>query len=260
MAQPITIKSLQQKKQNGEKFTVLTAYDASTARLCEAAGVDMLLVGDSLGMVIQGYETTVPVTMDDIIYHAKAVARGSQRILKMLDMPFMSFSDHRQAIKNAARLMQAGYAEIIKLEYSGHQAELIHELSYNGVPVCAHLGLTPQTVHKLGGYKMLGKEASEAAAILNAAEQLEAAGADLLLLECVPASLGKKVSEAVAIPVIGIGAGPDTDAQVLVVNDILGMSAHTPRFAKNFLAETNSIQAAIENYVNAVKSGEFPPR
>lgn len=260
MAQPITIKSLQQKKQNGEKFTVLTAYDASTARLCEAAGVDMLLVGDSLGMVIQGYETTVPVTMDDIIYHAKAVARGSQRILKMLDMPFMSFSDHRQAIKNAARLMQAGYAEIIKLEYSGHQAELIHELSYNGVPVCAHLGLTPQTVHKLGGYKMLGKEASEAAAILNAAEQLEAAGADLLLLECVPASLGKKVSEAVAIPVIGIGAGPDTDAQVLVVNDILGMSAHTPRFAKNFLAETNSIQTAIENYVNAVKSGEFPPR
>lgn len=154
--------------------------------------------------------------------------------------------------------MQEGHAEIIKLEYSGHQNELIHELSYNGVPVCAHLGLTPQTVHKLGGYKIHGKEAKEAEAILNAAEQLEIAGADMLLLECVPPELAKKVTDSVKIPVIGIGAGRDVDAQVLVVNDILGISPHVPRFAKNFLATTNSVQTAIENYVNAVKSGEFP--
>lgn len=258
MAQPITIKSLQQKKQQGEKFVVLTAYDASMARVCEEAGVDVILVGDSLGMVVQGHATTVPVSMDDIIYHAKTVARATNHVVKMLDMPFMSFSDRKQAISNAARLMQEGLAEVIKLEYSGHQNELIHELSYNGVPVCAHLGLTPQTVHKLGGYRMLGKDAAEAESILKSATTLEQAGADLLLLECVPASLAKQVTESVNIPVIGIGAGPDVDAQVLVINDILGISAHIPRFAKNFLAETNSIQSAVENYVKAVKLGTFP--
>ncbi len=258
MPQPHTIKSLQQKKQHGEKFTVLTAYDAAIARICEAAGVDVILVGDSLGMTVQGHETTVPVTMDDIIYHAKAVARGARHTLKMLDMPFMSFSDRSQAINNAARLMQEGYAEVIKLEYSGHQQDLIYELSYNGVPVCAHLGLTPQTVHKLGGYRTLGKTDKEADAILRSATQLESAGADLLLLECVPEALAKQVTESVSIPVIGIGAGRHVDAQVLVINDVLGMTESMPRFAKNFLAETNSIQQAIKNYVEAVKSGDFP--
>ncbi len=173
MSQPITVKLLKDKKQKGEKFTVLTAYDATLASLCEKAGVDVILVGDSLGMVIQGHETTVPVTMDDVIYHAKAVARGTKNVVKMLDMPFMSFAYPTQAIDNAARLMQEGYAEVIKLESGAHQEQLIRDLSINGVPVCAHLGLTPQTIHKLGSYGKRGKDSQEAQQILLDAEQLE---------------------------------------------------------------------------------------
>lgn len=258
MSQPITVKLLKDKKKKGEKFTVLTAYDATLARLCELAGVDVILVGDSLGMVVQGHETTVPVTMDDIIYHAKAVARATQNVVKMLDMPFMSFAYPTQAIDNAARLMQEGYAEVIKLESGAHQAELITELSRNGVPVCAHLGLTPQTIHKLGSYRKRGKSPEEANQILFDAQRLEQSGADLILLECVPAELAKQVTEAVSVPVIGIGAGRDVDAQVLVIYDILGASGYIPSFAKNFLAENGSIEGAIQSYVASVKAGTFP--
>lgn len=258
MSQPITVKLLKDKKQKGEKFTVLTAYDSTMASLCEKAGVDVILVGDSLGMVVQGHDTTVPVTMDDIVYHAKAIARSTNRVVKMLDMPFMSFAYPTQAIDNAARLMQEGYAEVIKLESGAHQAQLIHDLSLNGVPVCAHLGLTPQTIHKLGSYGKRGKDSKEANQIISDAEHLEKAGADLILLECVPAELAKKVTQTVSVPVIGIGAGRDVDAQVLVIYDILGASGYIPSFAKNFLAETNSIEAAIRLYVESVKKGTFP--
>lgn len=258
MSKPITVKLLQEKKARGEKFTVLTAYDATMARLCEQAGVDVILVGDSLGMVIQGQTTTVPVTMDDIVYHAKCVARATNRVVKMLDMPFMSFAYPTQAIDNAARLMQEGYAEVIKLESGAHQADLITELSRNGVPVCAHLGLTPQTIHKLGSYGKRGKNDAEAQQILDDAKRLEQAGADLILLECVPAELAKTITASVAVPVIGIGAGRDVDAQVLVIYDILGASGYIPSFAKNFLAQSDGIEDAIRAYVKAVKDGTFP--
>lgn len=260
MGLPITIKQLKEKKRNGEKFSMLTAYDATQAQLCEKAGVDTILVGDSLGMVVQGHDTTVPVTVNDMVYHAKAVARGAPNTVKMVDMPFMSFAYPAQAIDNAARLMQEGHAEIIKIESTIHQAELITELSRNGVPVCAHLGLTPQTIHKLGSYGKRGKNDDEAAQILNDAKELEQAGADMILLECVPADLAKKVTEAVAVPVIGIGAGKDVDAQVLVFYDVLGMSGYIPSFAKNFLAENQSIDAALKQFADDVRAGVFPEK
>ena len=258
MSKPITVKQLKEKKQKGEKFSVLTAYDATMAQICERAGVDMVLVGDSLGMVIQGHNTTVPVTMDDIIYHAKCVARATHNVVKMLDMPFMSFAYTTQAIDNAARLMQEGLAEVIKLESGAHQANLISELSKNGVPVCAHLGLTPQSIHKLGGYGKRGNSCEEEKQIISDAQRLEQSGADLILLECVPAELAKTVTQTVSVPVIGIGAGRDVDAQVLVIYDILGASGYIPSFAKNFLAESDSIEGAIRLYVESVKNGSFP--
>lgn len=258
MSQPITVKLLKDKKQKGEKFTVLTAYDSTMASLCEKAGVDVILVGDSLGMVVQGQQTTVPVTMDDVVYHAKCVARATTNVVKMLDMPFMSFAYPTQAIDNAARLMQEGMAEVIKLESGAHQTNLIAELSRNGVPVCAHLGLTPQTIHKLGSYGKRGKDSKEAEQIVSDAQRLEQSGADLILLECVPAELAKRVTETVEVPVIGIGAGRDVDAQVLVIYDILGASGYIPSFAKNFLAESDSIEGAIRLYVESVKDGRFP--
>lgn len=258
MGLPITIKKLKKMKQDGEKFTMLTAYDATQAMLCEKAGVDTILVGDSLGMVVQGHDTTVPVTVDDMVYHAKAVAKGAPNTVKMVDMPFMSFAYPMQAIDNAARLMQEGHAEIIKIESTIHQAELITELSRHGVPVCAHLGLTPQTIHKLGSYGKRGKNADEAQQILADAKELEQAGADMILLECVPAELAKQVTESVRVPVIGIGAGKDVDAQVLVIYDILGMSGYIPSFAKNFLADSDSIEGAMRQFVTDVKLGVFP--
>ncbi len=258
MGQPITIKHLKDKKAKGEKFAMLTAYDATLAGICEAAGVDVILVGDSLGMVVQGHATTVPVKVDDMIYHSQAVAKGAPNTVKMVDMPFMSFAYPTQAIDNATRLMQDGLAEIIKIESTVHQAELITELSRNGVPVCAHLGLTPQTIHKLGSYGKRGKDAAEAQQILNDAQALEQAGADMILLECVPAKLAKQVTASVAVPVIGIGAGADVDAQVLVIYDILGMSGYIPSFAKNFLAENDSVVGAVQQFVADVKSGAFP--
>ncbi len=256
---PITMKTLRRLKEQGEKFAMLTAYDATFARLLDAAGVEVILVGDSLGMVVQGHDTTVPVTVDAMVYHAQAVARASQYALRLIDLPFMSYADVPMALATAARVMQEGLGQGVKLEGDGDLVPIVRALSQQGVPVCAHLGLRPQTVLKLGGYGMQGKDAVSAAAMFDAARALEAAGSDLLLLENVPDDLATRITQAVQIPVIGIGAGKGCDAQVLVVYDLLGLSGYLPPFAQNFLAGRDSVLAAVQAYVAAVKSGEFPP-
>ncbi|MDS4029387.1 MAG: 3-methyl-2-oxobutanoate hydroxymethyltransferase [Candidatus Contendobacter sp.] len=256
---PITIKTLAKMKRDREKFAVLTAYDASFAALLEAAGVEVILVGDSLGMVVQGQRTTVPVTMEDMIYHTRLVARGCRTALLMADMPFASYATVEQAVYNAARLMSEGGAQMVKLEGGDWLVETVRQLSRNGIPVCAHLGLLPQSVHKLGGYKVQGREEAAARQIIDEALALQDAGADVALVECIPAELGARLTEALDIPLIGIGAGPHCDAQVLVSYDMLGItSGRRPKFSKNFLTGRDSLQAAVAAYVAAVKSGEFP--
>lgn len=255
----ITLTTLATMKGIREKFAVLTAYDASFATLMETAGVEVLLVGDSLGMVVQGHHTTLPVSMDQMIYHTGMVARACQSALLMADMPFASYGTPEQALRNAARLMQEGGAQMVKIEGGGHLAETVRFLSRNGVPVCAHLGLGPQSVHKLGGYKVQGREAAAAKQLLDDALDLQEAGADLILVECIPAALGAKLAEALRVPVIGIGAGPHCDAQVLVCYDMLGITpGRRPKFSKNFLAGQDGVQSAFAAYVQAVKSGTFP--
>jgi len=255
----VTIPALQKYKQQGEKFTVLTAYDASFAAVLDLAGIDVILVGDSLGMVIQGHSTTIPVTMDDMVYHTACVSRVCQHSLVMGDMPFMSYVNPDMAVENARRLIQDGGAKMVKLEGGEQQIGIVKAIAEQGVPVCAHLGLRPQSVYKMGGFKVQGRDAESAAQMLKDALALEAAGADLLLLECVPASLGKQITDKISIPVIGIGAGVDTDAQVLVLQDVLGITyGKVPRFSENFMQGEVSIQSAIQKYVQAVKSKEFP--
>lgn len=256
---PVTLNTLREMKRKGEKFVCLTAYDASFAALLEDAGVDVVLVGDSLGMVIQGRDTTLPVTMEDMIYHARNVARGCLRMLRMVDMPFMSYATPAQALDNAARLMREGAAQIVKLEGGAIQAEVVRHLSERGIPVCAHLGLQPQSVHKLGGYRVQGRDPGAARALLQDAHTLQTAGADVLLLECVPAALAREITQSLEIPVIGIGAGPDCDAQVLVLYDMLGVTpGKRPKFSRNFMAGQDSVPAAIAAYVQAVRAGAFP--
>ncbi len=256
---PITVTTLAKMKSAKEKFAVLTAYDASFAALLDAAGVEVILVGDSLGMVIQGQRTTIPVTLDDMIYHTRAVARGCGAALLMADMPFASYTTPDQAVWSAARLMQDGGAHIVKLEGGGWLADAVRQLSRNGIPVCAHLGLLPQSVHKLGGYKVQGREDSAARQMIDEALALQDAGADVALVECIPAELAARLTEALAIPLIGIGAGAGCDAQVLVSYDMLGITpGRRPKFSKNFLTGCDSLQAAVTAYVCAVKSGEFP--
>ena len=256
---PITITTLAKMKRDREKFAVLTAYDASFAAMMEAAGVEVLLVGDSLGMVVQGQRTTVPVTMEDMIYHTRLVARGCQTALLMADMPFASYATVEQGVRNAARLMGEGGARMVKLEGGGWLVETVRQLSRNGIPVCAHLGLLPQSVHKLGGYRVQGREEASARQIIDEALALQEAGADVALAECIPAELAARLTEALDIPLIGIGAGAGCDAQVLVSYDMLGITpGRRPRFSKNFLTGHDSLQAAVEAYVRAVKSGEFP--
>ncbi len=262
-AKSITVSSLRKMKQQGEKIAMLTAYDASFAAVLEQAGVDIVLVGDTLGMVIQGHDTTVPVTMDHMIYHTRIVADACQHALVVGDMPFMSFPDPVRALDSATRLMQEGGARMVKLEGGGHVIEVVANLSKHGIPVCAHLGLQPQAVHKLGGYRVQGRDQQSAEAILQDAKAMQDAGADIVLLECVPSELAKKVTDSLTIPTIGIGAGRDCDGQVLVLYDLLGISlGHRPRFSKDFLAELSaddiSIQAAVRAYVDAVKQGRFP--
>jgi len=246
-------------KDAGEKVACLTAYDASFAAILDAAGVEVLLVGDSLGMVLHGQDTTLAVTMDDMIYHARLVARGRKRALLMVDLPFMSFATPERALENAARLMREGSAHMVKLEGGVAQVEIVQELSRRGIPVCAHLGLRPQSVHKVGGYRVHGREKADAEAMLDDARSLERAGADVLLLECVPSALAGQIARTVDVPVIGIGAGPDCDGQILVVYDMLGITpGKRLRFSKDFLSDAASIHAAVRTYVSAVKKGDFP--
>ncbi|WP_438971356.1 3-methyl-2-oxobutanoate hydroxymethyltransferase [Methylophaga sp.] len=242
-----------------EKIAVLTAYDASFSHALEQAGIDVILVGDSLGMVVQGQESTVPVTVDNMIYHTANVVRGSEKAFIVADMPFMSYANSDQAIANAARLMAEGGAQMIKLEGGAIIADTVEQLSARGIPVCAHLGLLPQSVHRLGGYIVQGRESEAAEELLADAVQLQQAGADMLVLECVPAELAARVTQELTIPVIGIGAGKDCDGQVLVLYDMIGLTpGKRPRFTHDFLADTGAIQAAIAKYVQDVKSGAFP--
>ncbi len=254
-----TVRKLKDMKARGEKIACLTAYDVSFAQVLDQNGVDVVLVGDSLGMVIQGEDTTLPVTMDDMVYHGRAVARGLQQALLILDMPFMSDASVEQAVANAGRFMKQAGANMVKLEGGADQQELVATLTRLGIPVCAHLGLQPQRVHKLGGYRVQGREKGVADTMLHDARVLEQAGADMLLLECVPAELAKQITQQAGIPVIGIGAGVDCDGQILVLYDILGISAgKIPRFSKNFIAEAGDIAAAVRLYVEQVKAATFP--
>ena len=256
---PVTLTTLLQMKQHGEKIACLTAYDASFAALVDAAGVDVVLVGDSLGMVIQGHDTTVTVTMDQMVYHCAAVARGLQRAFLMADLPFMSYASPELALANSVRLMQEGGARMLKLESGQGQTDIVAHLAKHDIAVCAHLGLKPQSVHKTGGFRVQGRDEKAAQSMLEDALALEGAGADVILLECVPAALGRSITEAVKVPVSGIGAGAGTDGQILVLYDVLDLTpGRKPRFARNFMAGNSSPQAALGAYVQAVRSGEYP--
>jgi 3-methyl-2-oxobutanoate hydroxymethyltransferase len=255
----LTISNLARMKAAGEKIAVLTAYDASFARLAEVAGVEVLLVGDSLGMVVQGHESTLPVTVGEMVYHTAAVARVRERAVLVADMPFMSYGSPAEALANAGRLMKEGGAHMVKLEGGAAQLDTVRHLTRHAVPVCAHLGLLPQSVYQLGGYRVQGRDAEGARQIREDALALQAAGAQLLVLECVPAELAAEVTASLGIPVIGIGAGPDTDGQVLVIYDVLGLSgSRAPSFVRNFLDGEASVGDALGAYVRAVKDGRFP--
>ena len=256
---PVNVASLAEMKANGEPIACLTAYDASFARIVDEAGTDLVLVGDSLGMVIQGHDTTVPVTVEDIIYHSRSVARGLRRAFLVADMPFMSYSNAPQALENAVRLMQLGGAMMVKLEGGAGQVSIVEHLAAHDIPVCAHLGLKPQSVHKIGGFKVQGREAEQARQMLDDARALEQAGADIVLLECVPNELGAAIRDAVQVPVIGIGAGPSVDGQILVLYDILGITGgRLPRFVKNFAEDVGSVPEACAAFVAAVKDRDYP--
>ena len=255
----ITTAALMQMKREGRKITCLTSYDASFTYWLEQAGVDVLLVGDSLGMVIQGQESTLPVHVDDMVYHTRNVARARQHSLLVADMPFMSYSSTEQALETAGRLMKEGGAHMVKLEGGATQLATVQRLSDHGIPVCAHLGLLPQSVHKLGGYRVQGRDSESAAIMKEDALALQNAGAKLLVLECVPSQLAGQICAELDIPVIGIGAGPECDGQVLVIYDMLGISpGKMPRFVRNFMQGAGSVQQAVANYVEAVRSGSFP--
>ncbi len=255
----VRLPHLSAMKEEGRKIVMLTAYDASFAAQVAAADVDVILVGDSLGNVIQGHASTLPVTLDDMVYHSAAVARGRGHCLLVADLPFMADRSPAHALDAAARLMGEGGAAMVKLEGAGPICDVIAALHARRLPVCAHLGLTPQTVHALGGFRVQGRGDSAADKLLADAQAVEQAGADLLVLECVPASLGARISQTLAIPVIGIGAGVDCDGQVLVLYDLLGIGrGKAPRFSKNFLAGHDSIHRAIAAYVADVRAGAFP--
>ncbi|MBZ9540067.1 3-methyl-2-oxobutanoate hydroxymethyltransferase [Modicisalibacter tunisiensis] len=254
----VTVSTLQAAKRAGEPFSCLTAYDASFAEAASRAGIEVLLVGDSLGMVLQGHASTLPVTLDDIAYHTRCVARTKGASLLMADLPFMSNASTERLLQDAGALMRAG-AEMVKIEGEAWMADGIRELTRRGVPVCAHLGLTPQMVHQFGGFKIQGREADRAEQLIADARTLVEAGASVILVECVPASLGRAMQAALEVPVIGIGAGAGTDGQILVMHDVIGVSSgYIPRFSKNFLAESGSIQGAFRAYHDAVKARRFP--
>jgi 3-methyl-2-oxobutanoate hydroxymethyltransferase len=255
----ITLAALHKMTQDGDRITMLTCYDASFAALLDAAGVDTLLIGDSLGMVLQGHDSTLPVTMRDVAYHTACVARGSKRAFVIADMPFGSFQvSAGHTFENAARLMAAG-AQMVKLEGGEVMAETIAFLTKRGVPVCGHLGLTPQSVHQLGGYRLQGKTESQAERLISEAKLIEDAGAGMIVLELIPAALARAVTQQLRIPTIGIGAGADCAGQVLVLHDMLDIyPGKKAKFVKNFLRDGGSIQGAIAAYVKEVKAGKYP--
>ncbi len=244
----------------GDKITMLTSYDASFSKVLDAAGIDMILVGDSLGTVVQGHESTVPVTVDDMIYHCRHVLRGSQRAFVVIDMPFMSYATPQQAAQNAARLMTSGGAQMVKLEGGGAvMEETVRELTERGIPVCGHLGLLPQSEHRLSGYQSQQWSDQDVKQLLEEAKGLQQAGAEMVVLACVPATVGAQITAALTIPVIGFGAGRACDGQVLILYDMLGISAgKTQQFNHNFLADTGDISSAVEKYIRDVKSCDFP--
>ncbi len=255
----VTVPGLAAMKARGEKIVVLTAYDALFARTLDEAGVDVVLVGDSLGMVIQGHGSTLPVNLDDMVYHSRCVARGVARALLVADLPFMSYPTPEKAADSAARLIREGGASMVKLEGGRSRIDTVRFLAEQGIPVCGHLGLLPQSVHRLGGYPVQARESQAAQTLLEDALLLQEAGMGLLVLECVPATLGEEVSRALDIPVIGIGAGPGCDGQVLVLHDMLGLGfGKRPRFVKDFLAEAPDIISAVRAYAAAVREGTFP--
>ena len=250
---------LQAMAESHQKIAALTCYDATFAAVLDNAGVDVLLIGDSLGNVLQGHTTTLAVTLSDMIYHTRCVARGASNAFIIADMPFGSYQKSpEQAFENAAALIAAG-AQMVKIEGGQLMAATVSFLTQRGIPVCAHIGLTPQSVHQLGGYKLQGNTDKAAKQLLDDAKALEKSGAGMIVLELIPAKLAKKITLALTIPTIGIGAGPDCAGQVLVLHDMLGLSrGKKPRFVKDFMVNTNSIQEAITQYVSAVKTGQFP--
>lgn len=253
----VTISTLAAIKAAGEKFAMITAYDATFARLVSEAGSETILVGDSLGMVLQGHDTTIPVTIDDMAYHTACVARARPHSLIVADMPFMTYQTPEDAMINGGKLMQAG-AQMVKLEGGVWLSDTISHLVERGIPVCAHLGLTPQSVNVFGGYRVQGRTPKEAKSILADAVEIQDAGASVVLLECVPAHLATDITNKLDIPVIGIGAGAGTDGQVLVLHDMLGLSTHTPKFVQNFMTGQTTVQDALAAFVQAVKDGEYP--
>ncbi len=256
---PVTVSTLQQMKADGEKIASITCYDASFAALVDEADADLVLVGDSLGMVIQGHDTTVPVTLENIIYHCRAVAMGLSRPFLMADMPFMTYTSREKALDNAMRLMQDGGAKMVKLEGGAGQVGIVEFLASHDIAVCAHLGLRPQSVHKTGGFRVQGRDEAVADQMRRDAKALQDAGADIVLLECIPNQLGKEITAELHVPVIGIGAGPDTDGQILVLYDVLDITpGRKPRFVQNFMVGQQSPLAGIKAYVQAVKSRAYP--
>ena len=256
---PVNVSTLQQMKEKGEKIAAITCYDASYGALVDAAGLDVVLVGDSLGMVIQGHDTTVPVTLEHVIYHCRAVCKGLVRPFLMADMPFMTYTSKEQALQNAVRLMQEGGAKMVKLEGGAGQAGIVEFLAGHDIAVCAHLGLRPQSVHKTGGFRVQGREEAAAGKMKRDAKLLQDAGADIVLLECIPTALGKEITEELHVPVIGIGAGPHTDGQILVLYDVLDITpGRKPRFVQNFQQGRDSPLAALQAYLEAVKTGTYP--
>lgn len=255
---PVTVFSLRDMKRAGEKIACLTAYDYSFALLLDRVGVELIMIGDSLGMVMQGNSSTLPVTLTDAVYHTRCVARGVSHALIVADLPFLTYQQSpQQALMSAGQLMQAG-AHVVKLEGGEPMVDTVRFLVERGIPVCAHLGLTPQSVYQLGGYKVQGKTAEAAEQLRRDAKRLEQAGASLLVLEAVPAALAKQVTHDIAIPTIGIGAGVDADGQILVLHDLLGLNPRPAKFVKNFMNGAGSLEAAIQAYVGAVKARTFP--
>lgn len=256
----MNITRLIEKKANNEKITMLTAYDYSTAKILDEAGVDVLLVGDSLAMVVLGYESTIPVTMDEMLHHTRAVSKGAKNALVVGDMPFMSYQiSKKDALKNAGRFLKEAGANAVKLEGGREVAKKVRKIVDAGIPVMGHLGLTPQSVNQLGGYKVQGKEEKAAEKIISDAKELQEAGAFSIVLECVPSELAKIITENISIPTIGIGAGGHCDGQVLVTNDMLGMfTDFTPKFVKQYIKLNTEIKKAVENYISDIKSGKFP--